>query len=468
MNDNFHKTFLKILFAVVAPILVIVGIFSIYLFDRIINEKKDFLLEKSFAMASMISNFANFDKSYSEDKEFGNISSQSTLSQIQRTFQSLHIKELQLEYLVGVIEDDYINFIAYSGVKPSAVKLNDSHIAVPMRKALLGENGVGIEVDYNNEKVFASYYPIENTRWGLVVKQPYYIHIKPLIDTALMSSFAVILLILFLYVILKRYDAKHRKKIEYSEHRFQQLVESSGDFIWEVNNHGIYKYASAQVENILGYKPQEVVGKTPFDFMKPEEAEKITLEFMKLMKKEEEILNLENIHIHKNGSEVYVQTRGTPFFDDKGNLKGYRGVDRDVTILKNKQKKIEYLAFYDNLTGLANRQNINERISQEIDYTIKNNFESALLFLDLDDFKQINDTQGHDHGDEVLKAVSRRILNSIRNFDIAARIGGDEFVILICGIQEDSENSLNYLESLLLRVQEKINKPIVINGLLII
>ncbi|WP_373001410.1 diguanylate cyclase [Sulfurimonas sp.] len=461
MKGDFNKNFLNILFTIIIPILMIVGVFSIYLFDRLIDEKKDFLLEKSVAIASMISNVASFDRKYSKEKEFGNISEAATISQVQTTFQSLDDGALQLEYLVGVIRDEHIDFIAYSGVKPSSVKLKDSYLAIPMRRAVSGESGVGIEIDYNNEIVLASYCPIENTKWGLVVKQNYYAHTKPLYQTALMSTIAIVLLILFLYIILKKYDAKNRKKIEYSEHRFQQLVESSGDFIWEVNSYGVYSYASRQVEDILGYTPQEVVGKTPFDFMSTEEAKKVAVQFMKLIEKEENIVNLENVNIHKNGHEVYLQTSGTPFFDDKGNLKGYRGVDRDITHLKEKQKEIEHLAFYDTLTGLANRKNINDRISQEINYTIRNNFESALLFLDLDDFKQINDNYGHDHGDKVLKTVAHRILKSIRSFDIAGRIGGDEFVILVRGTQENSENSLEHLESLLIRIVDEINKPIV-------
>ena len=465
MNGDFHKNFLKILFTIISPILVLVGVFSIYLYDRLIDDKKAFLLEKSTAIASMVANVANFDRKYSKEEEFGNISSTATIFQVQKTFQSLDQRNLQLEYLIGETSDKEIDFIAYSGIKPPSIKLKDSHLAIPMRRAILGDSGVSIEVDYNNEIVLASYCPIENTKWGLVVKQPFSTHIKPLYHTALMSTFAISVLILFLYIILKKYDAKHRKKIEYSEHRFQQLVESSDDFIWEVNSYGVYNYASRQVEDILGYAPQEVVGKTPFDFMDSQEAKIIAVQFMKLIEKEEKILNLENKNIHKDGHEVYLQTSGTPFFDEKGGLKGYRGVDRDITLLKIRQKEIEHLAYYDNLTGLANRQNINERISQEINYTRRNHLESALLFLDLDDFKQINDTYGHDHGDEVLKSVSHRILKSIRSFDVAARVGGDEFVILVRGVKEEDKHSLHDLQSLLKRVLKEINKPIVVSDI---
>ncbi|EDZ61401.1 diguanylate cyclase/phosphodiesterase (GGDEF/EAL) with PAS/PAC sensor(s) [Sulfurimonas gotlandica GD1] len=464
MDGNFNKKFLKILVTIITPILVIMLVFSLYLYDRLKDEKKAFLFEKSAVISSMISNVASFDREYSKEKEFAYLPSTATISQVQNTFQSLDEKELQLEYLLGMIYDDHIDFIAYSGLKPPPVKLKDSYLVIPMRKALSGKSGVSVELNYKNEKVFASYHPIANTKWGLVVEQPYSRHIKPLYQTAMMSSFAVILLIIILYFILKRYDAKHQKHIQYSEHRFQQLVESSDDFIWEVNAHGVYKYASKQVENILGYTSQEVVGKTPFDFMTTEEAKKVAVKFMKLIEQEERIVNLENINIHKDGHEVYLLTSGTPFFDERGKILGYRGIDRDITPLKQKQKEIEHLAFYDTLTGLANRQNINDRISQEINYTRRNNFESALLFLDLDDFKVINDTHGHDHGDEVLKTVSHRILKSIRSFDIAGRIGGDEFVILVRGVQENNENSLDHLESLLKRVLQEINEPIVVNS----
>ena len=104
MNGDFHKNFLKILFAVIAPIILLVVVFSFYLFDRLIDEKKEFLFEKSAAMASMISSVASFDRKYSKEKEFGNISSAATIFQVQKTFQSLDEVKLKLEYLVGVIE----------------------------------------------------------------------------------------------------------------------------------------------------------------------------------------------------------------------------------------------------------------------------------------------------------------------------------------------------------------------------
>lgn len=461
MHSEFHKNFFKILLTVILPIVLVVAVFSLYLFDRLIDEKKKFLLEKSATMSGLIANVASFDRKFSIEKDFNKQSSAATIFQIQNTFQTLDERVLKLEYVIGEISDGKINFIAYSGnQKPASIKVENASMHLPMRKALLGEKGVGIGFDYNNQKVFASYSPIEGTKWGLVIKQPYSSHMKPLYKTAWMSSLALLIFMVILYLILQRYDAKTRKEIAFSEHRYQQLVESSDDFIWEVDANGVYTYASKQCENLLGYKSQEMIGKTPFDFMSPQEAKRVAAGFIKILSREEKITNLENVNLHKDGHEVCLLTNGSPFYDDRGRLSGYRGIDRDITPLKQKQKEIEYLAFYDALTGLANRQNISERISQEINYTQRNHIESALLFLDLDDFKIINDTEGHAHGDEVLKVVSKRILKSIRSFDIAGRIGGDEFVVLVRGTNEDDESTLMHLDSLIARVVDEINKPI--------
>ncbi len=116
MSSKFHKSFLKILFTIIVPIIFVVVVFSIYLFDRLLDDKKAFLFEKSAAIASIISNVA-----------VDNLFSTATISQIQNTFQSLNEKDLQLEYLVGVISGDKIEYIAYSGLKPPSVKLEYSY-----------------------------------------------------------------------------------------------------------------------------------------------------------------------------------------------------------------------------------------------------------------------------------------------------------------------------------------------------
>jgi len=141
------------------------------------------------------------------------------------------------------------------------------------------------------------------------------------------------------------FDITDRKRMEIalkdSETKFRNLVEYSNDFIWEVTTEGIYTYASPQVEKILGYTPNEIVGKLVFDLMPFEESDRIKVIFKKILKKREPIVALENVNQHKDGSLITIETSGLPVFDEAGNVTHYRGVDRDITIRKQAAKKLQ-------------------------------------------------------------------------------------------------------------------------------
>ena len=128
-----------------------------------------------------------------------------------------------------------------------------------------------------------------------------------------------------------------------SEQRFRSLVETSSDWIWEVDGRGVYTYASPKVEDLLGYTADEVVGKTPFDFMPPDERERVLTEFEAAAKSQQPFEGLENTNRRKDGRLVVLETSGTPFFDAEGRLCGYRGVDRDITERKQAQERIRAL-----------------------------------------------------------------------------------------------------------------------------
>jgi two-component system, NtrC family, sensor kinase len=139
-------------------------------------------------------------------------------------------------------------------------------------------------------------------------------------------------------------DISDRKQAEdalrESEERFRNLVESTNDFIWEVDQDAFYTYVSPQIKDILGYKVEEVLGKTPFDFMPSEEACCVSEIMSNRVALRQSITNLENTNFHKNGHIVVLEMSGVPFFDQAGNFQGYRGIDRDITKRKQTEEAV--------------------------------------------------------------------------------------------------------------------------------
>ena len=121
------------------------------------------------------------------------------------------------------------------------------------------------------------------------------------------------------------------RRLKKSEERFRVLVETTSDWVWEIDARGVYTYVSPKVREILGYGPEEILGRTPFDLMPSGEAEKIGAVFRKIVALKKPFALLENRNIHKDGSEVILETSGAPILDQAGNLLGYRGMDRDIT-----------------------------------------------------------------------------------------------------------------------------------------
>ncbi len=134
---------------------------------------------------------------------------------------------------------------------------------------------------------------------------------------------------------------KRVSELNRSEKRFEEVAENSGDWIWEVNTEGLYTYSSPVVEELLGYTPQEIVGKNYFyDFFAPDRREELKKAAFEAFAKQEKFGGFVNPNIHKNGSAVILETHGAPIIDDRGNLCGYRGADRDITERKRVEERL--------------------------------------------------------------------------------------------------------------------------------
>ncbi|MBC8555318.1 MAG: PAS domain S-box protein, partial [Candidatus Brocadiales bacterium] len=125
-----------------------------------------------------------------------------------------------------------------------------------------------------------------------------------------------------------------------SEGRFRGLVENTTDWIWEVNEHTRYTYASPQVHELLGYEPDEIMGMTPFDLMTPEDQQGVRKLFVEAAGRQEPFSRLENTNLHKDGHTVILETSGVPIFGSDGSFKGYRGIDRDITERKKTEQAL--------------------------------------------------------------------------------------------------------------------------------
>lgn len=255
----------------------------------------------------------------------------------------------------------------------------------------------------------------------------------------------------------RRHAAEDR--LRESEQRFRNLVETTSDWIWEVDENGLYTYASPQVKELLGHAPEDVLGKSPFDFMPPEEARRIADIFAGHARQRRPLEALENINVHRDGHRVVLETSGVPIIDAAGEFRGYRGTDRDITERKHYEEQLEKQNNQDALTGLASRNLLRDRTEQAIAFAMRHRRSVALLFLDLDDFKRINDSIGHGAGDTLLRTIAGRIAACVHERDTLARLGGDEFVILLTDLENQQEVALTAA-----RILRAIDRPMAVAG----
>ena len=131
------------------------------------------------------------------------------------------------------------------------------------------------------------------------------------------------------------------RKLRKSEERFRSLVETTSDWIWEVDANSVYTYSSPKIKDMLGYEPEEIIGKTPFDFMPSDEVGRVSKIFNTAIESKKPLKWLENTNLHKDGRLIVLETSGEPIFNENGDLLGYRGIDRDITERKKAEQKLK-------------------------------------------------------------------------------------------------------------------------------
>lgn len=229
------------------------------------------------------------------------------------------------------------------------------------------------------------------------------------------------------------------RALETSEARFRVLTESGLDLISVLAEDGTILYQSLALRNLLGYDPAETLGRNVFELIHHDDVDGVRAAFRRILETQQFREPVEFRLRHRDGQWRTFESLGTNCVGNP-HIRGVVFNSRDATDRKAIQQRIQHLAYHDGLTGLPNRGLLQDRLAHSIARAERSGRKVAVLFIDLDNFKNINDTLGHDVGDELLRQVSRRLAECLRAGDTIARQGGDEFIVLLDNL-EDSRNA---------------------------
>ena len=210
----------------------------------------------------------------------------------------------------------------------------------------------------------------------------------------------------------------------------EAIIGSAADEVIEIWNHA--------AEELFGWDEKEALG-APLSMLVPHDREREAAELLARAWAGEVIRRVETVRVCKHGSRVEVSVSLAPLRDSGGRVTGVSQVIRDITQQKASERALAYQAMHDHLTGLPNRSLLEDRMAHALERCRREGQSIGVMFFDLDHFKTVNDTAGHDVGDRLLRAVGARLRQCVRSVDTVARMGGDEFVVLCEDISDDAQ-----------------------------
>ncbi|MEO8858613.1 MAG: EAL domain-containing protein, partial [Burkholderiaceae bacterium] len=269
-------------------------------------------------------------------------------------------------------------------------------------------------------------------------------------------------------VLISFLDISARKASERTlrdnEARFRALTELSSDWYWEQDENYRFVRVDGNLESVTGQSYDLRIGKTHWELgeisLTPDDWD----QHRALLNAHQEF---RDFHLHlraRAGETFWVSVSGTPIFDGEGKFCGYRGVGRDITEQKLAAGQIHALAFYDALTQLPNRRLLIEQLKKAVATHERSQHQAAVLFIDLDNFKTLNDTLGHETGDLLLYQVARRLEACVRHSDTVARFGGDEFVVMLADLDVDLTEAAVQAEQVSHKILIAFDPPFVLAG----
>jgi diguanylate cyclase (GGDEF)-like protein/PAS domain S-box-containing protein len=268
------------------------------------------------------------------------------------------------------------------------------------------------------------------------------------------------------YVLAKEVEERKRAEeaLRTSEEKYRLIAENTTDVIWTMDMNTRYTYISPSVEQMRGMSVDEALKSHLSEILTPDSLEKATEQLGLAMAKEaageltpNASQTMEVQMYRHNGSTFWAEITMSFIRDDTGVTTGILGITRDITKRKAAEQNLVYLAYHDALTGLANRKAFLQKLETETRYAKRYRTSLVVMLLDLDGFKAVNDTYGHEAGDHLLVTVGQRLTDTMRKTDFIARLGGDEFTVIM------SNPEKNDATRVAIRIQQNLGKPYKIN-----
>lgn len=251
----------------------------------------------------------------------------------------------------------------------------------------------------------------------------------------------------------------HREEaLRESELSLRRLIHAIPDLVWLKDPQGVFVACNRRFERLYGASEEEIVGKTDYDFVDRDSADAFRSHDRAAMDKGEALQNEEWVTF-ADGHRELLETTKTPLYDSQGQLIGVLGIGHDITHRRQAEEEIRNLAFFDQLTRLPNRRLLIDRLEQSLAAGSRHLRYGVLIYIDLDNFKNLNDTHGHEIGDLLLQQVAQRLRVSVREADTVARLGGDEFVVMLVDMGGTAQEVSLHAEVVARKILATLNEP---------
>ena len=266
-------------------------------------------------------------------------------------------------------------------------------------------------------------------------------------------------------------DVTERKLAEEGLRRLAAIVESSDDAIFSKTLDGIVLTWNPGAERLYGYSAEEMIGRS-VAVLVPADRPLEVPEMLERLRNGEQIQHFETVRLRKDGSLVDVSLSVSPIVDRSGRVIASCAIARDITDRRRAEEQTAFLAYHDRLTGLANRVRFEELLAMALTRGRRHGLGIGVLYVDLDDFKLVNDRLGHAAGDDLLRQVAERLVLSSRDTDTVARLGGDEFMVMVADLVRragrepsvDPDTAVLVVETVAARIHEALKAPFVTGG----